>query len=47
MDEEWSHVRKVTRALRDAMRGDLGLGPDEDRDHGKSAETADRDPYCT
>jgi hypothetical protein len=30
MDEERSTVRKVTRALRDAMRGDLGLGPDED-----------------
>lgn len=30
MDEEWSRVRKVTGALRDAMRGDLGLGPDED-----------------
>jgi hypothetical protein len=30
MDEERSTVRKVTRALHDAMRGDLGLGPDED-----------------
>jgi hypothetical protein len=43
MDEEWSTVRKVTRGLRDAMRSDLGLGPDEDSGRGKSA-AADRDP---
>jgi hypothetical protein len=30
MDEERSTVRKVTRDLRDAMRGDLGLGPEDD-----------------
>lgn len=28
MDEEWGSVQKDTMALREAMRADLGLGPD-------------------